>query len=77
MSREEPLYTSKPAAKSRWREDQIFPDRIELDSIPWGTVSVLLDDAKAVQVRPAGVIFDLFRGDYGLRQLLRARGQER
>jgi hypothetical protein len=69
---EEPIYRSKPTAKSLWREYRLYPDRIELDSIPWGTVRVPLDDVRAVHVRPPGVIFDLFRGDYGLGELLRA-----
>jgi len=69
---EEPLYTSKPTAKSLWREYRLFPDRIELDSIPWGTVRVPLHDVKGVHVRPPGVIFDLFRGDYGLGEIMRA-----
>ena len=69
---EEPLYRSKPTAKSLWREYRLFPDRIELDSIPWGTVRVPLADVKAVSVRPAGVVFDLFRGDYGLGELMRS-----
>ena len=66
MTQEEPLYTSQPTAKSLWREYRLFPDRIELDSIPWGTVRVPLGDVKAVHVRPPLVIFDRFRGDYGL-----------
>ncbi len=69
---EEPIYRSKPTARSLWREYRLFPDRIELDSIPWGTVRVPLEDVKAVHVRPPGVIFDVFRGDYGLGDLLRA-----
>ncbi|MBL8861029.1 MAG: hypothetical protein JNK02_03375 [Planctomycetes bacterium] len=69
---EEPLHRSKPTAKSLWQEYRLFPDRIELDSIPWGTVRVPLEDVKAVAVRPPGVIFDLFRGDYGLGELMRA-----
>jgi hypothetical protein len=69
---EEPIYSSKPTAKSLWREYRLFPDRIELDSIPWGTINVPLDDVKSVQVRPPVVIFDVFRGDYGLGDILRA-----
>jgi len=69
---DEPIYRSQPTAKSFWREYRLFHDRIELDSILWGTVRVPLDDVKSVQVRPPGVIFDVFRGDYGLGDLLRA-----
>ncbi|MBL8857616.1 MAG: hypothetical protein JNL28_03805 [Planctomycetes bacterium] len=68
----EPIYRSQPTKKSLWREYRLFADRIELDSIPWGTVRVPLSDVKAVSVRPPMVIFDLFRGDYGLGELLRA-----
>lgn len=69
---EEPICRSKPTAKSLWREYRLFPDRIELDSIPCGTVRVQLADVKAVSVRPAGVVLDLFRGDYGLGELMRS-----
>jgi hypothetical protein len=69
---EEPIYRSKPTAKSLWQEYRLFGDRIELDSIPWGTVRVPLEDVKAVSVRPPVVVFDVFRGDYGLGDLLRA-----
>lgn len=55
-----------------WREYRLFADRIELDTIPWGTVRVPLDDVKAVAIRPPLVVFDLFRGDYGLGELMRA-----
>lgn len=68
----EPLYRTRPSAKSLWREYRLFADRIELDTIPWGTVRVPLDDVKAVAIRPPLVVFDLFRGDYGLGELMRA-----
>lgn len=71
-SKDEPLYRSKPTAKSLWREYRLFGDRIELDSVPWGTVRVPLEDVKGVVVRPPVVIFDVLRGDYGLGDLLRA-----
>jgi len=67
----EPLYRTRPTAKSLWREYRLYADRIELDSIPWGTVTVPLSDVRDVSVRPAGVFFDLFRGDYPASQLLR------
>jgi len=69
---ETPIYSSRPNAKSLWREYRLFPDRIELDSIPWGKINVPLDDVKSVQIRPPVVIFDVFRGDYGLGDILRA-----
>ncbi len=66
------LYRTHPSAKSLWREYRLYADRIELDSIPWGKITVPLEDVRDVAVRPAGVIFDLFRGDYGLGDLMRA-----
>jgi hypothetical protein len=68
----EPIYRSRPTAKSLWREYRLYADHIELDSIPWGTIRVPLEDVKAVHVRPPMVIFDVFRGDYGLGDLMRA-----
>ncbi len=68
---EEPLYVSKPSVKNLWREYRLFADRLELETIPWGVVRVPLSDIKAVSIRPAGVIFDVFRGDYGLGELAR------
>jgi hypothetical protein len=68
----EPIYRSRPTAKSLWREYRLYADHIELDSIPWGTIRVPLEDVKAVSVRPPGVIFDVFRGDYGLGEIMRA-----
>ncbi len=68
----EPVYRSRPTAKSLWREYRLYADHIELDSIPWGTIRVPLEDVKAVHVRPPMVIFDVFRGDYGLGELMRA-----
>lgn len=69
---EEPRYRSKPHAKSLWREYRLFHDRIELDSVPWGTVRIPLEDVKGVAIRPPVVIFDVLRGDYGLGELMRA-----
>lgn len=66
---DKPLYTSTPSAKNLWREYRLYADRIELETIPWGLVRVPLSDVKAVSVRPAMVIFDVFRGDYGLAEM--------
>jgi len=66
-----PLYVSRPTLKSIWHEYRLYRDRLELDTHLWGTVRVPLTDVSAVSVRPAGVIFDLFRGDYGLKELVR------
>jgi len=68
---EEPLYVSRPTVKSLWREYRLFRDRLELDTIPWGLVRVPLTDLKAVAIRPPLVIFDVFRGDYGLGEMLK------
>lgn len=67
----EPLYLSRPTVKSVWQEYRVYPDRVELDMHLFGTVKVPLADISGVSVRPAGVVFDLFRGDYGLKELLR------
>lgn len=69
---DEPLYVSKPGARSLWREYRLYADRIELDTLPWGLVTVPLADVKGVAVRPPLVVFDVFRGDYGLREMMRA-----
>jgi len=68
---ESPLYTSRPTVKSIWQEYRVYADRIELDTLFFGTIRVPLEDVSAVSVRPAGVIFDLVRGDYGLKDMLR------
>lgn len=70
-SPEKPRFVSRPTIKSVWQEYRIFGDRLELDMHVLGTVRVPLEDISAVSVRPAGVIFDLLRGDYGLKDLLR------
>jgi hypothetical protein len=67
----EPLYRTEPTGKSLWREYRLYADRIELDSIPWGKITVPLSDVRGVSVRKPGVLFDLCRGDYPLNQLLR------
>jgi hypothetical protein len=72
MTSKEPIYRTQPTAKSLWREYRLYDDRIELDSIPWGKITVPLSDVRDVVVRPPMVVFDLFRGDYGLGDLLRA-----
>lgn len=71
-TRSGPLYVSEPTAKSLWQEYRLYADRIELDSHLFGTVTVPLDDVKNVALRPKIVIFDVFRGDYGLAELMRS-----
>ncbi len=68
---DEPLYLSKPTIECLWREYRLFADRLELDTVPCGRVIVPLSDIQAVSVRPALVIFDLVRGDYGLGELMK------
>jgi hypothetical protein len=70
--RAKPLYESKAAPRSLWQHYRLFPDRIELATWAFGTVTVPLDDVEKVSVRPPVVIFDVVRGDYGLGELLRA-----
>jgi hypothetical protein len=71
MSSEPPLYASRPCLKSVWQEYRIFPDHLELDLHLFGTIRVPLEDVTRVSVRPPGVIFDVVRGDYGLKDMLR------
>ena len=70
-SSDAPIYVSKPTIKSLWREYRLFADRLELDTVPWGRVVVPLTDIKAVSIRPALVIFDVLRGDYGLAEMMK------
>jgi hypothetical protein len=71
MAKEQPIYVSKPSAKSLWQEYRLYPDRLELEMHLYGPLSVPLKDISAISVRPALVIFDLVRGDYGLKDMLR------
>jgi hypothetical protein len=71
-AKERPIYVSKPTVKSLWQEYRVYADRLELDTLPWGTVRVPISDLKRVSIRPPLVIFDVFRGDYGLGEILRA-----
>lgn len=66
-----PLYVSRPTLKSVWQEYRVYTDRVELDMHLFGTLRVPLENVSAVSERPAGVIFDLLRGDYGLKDMLR------
>lgn len=66
-----PRYVTKPTAKSLWQEYRVYADRLELDSVPWGTVRVPFEDLQAVAIRPPLVVFDFFRGDYGVKELSR------
>jgi len=65
------VYVSKPQGKNIWQEYRVFADRIELDSKLWGTVTVPMDQVERVRVARPLVVFDLFRGELDLGDLLR------
>lgn len=71
MHADAPIYVSKPSAKNLWREYRLYADRLELDTIPWGLVRVPLSDLRSVSVRPPLVVFDVVRGDYGVKEMLK------
>jgi len=53
-----PLYKSKRTAKSLWQEYRIYRDRLELQSwLLFHTVVVPVNEIRAVEVRPSGVIW--------------------
>jgi hypothetical protein len=66
-----PLYVSQPSGKNLWREYRLYSDRLELESVPFGLVRVPLSDLRAVSIRPPIVVFDVFRGDYGLGDMIK------
>jgi hypothetical protein len=70
--REEPLHESKASAKNLWQNYRIFADRIELDLHVIGTIRVPFEAIERVVRRPPLVICDVFRGDYGLGELMRS-----
>ena len=52
------LYKSKCTAKSLWQEYRIYRDRLELQSwLLFHTVVVPVNEIRAVEVRPSGVIW--------------------
>ena len=67
----QPIYVSRPTARSLWQEYRLYPDRLELDLHLVGPIVVPLSDVSAVSMRPAVVFLDLVRGDYGLGDMLR------
>jgi len=71
MSSEQPIFVSKPTAKSLWQEYRLYPDRLVLEMHLFGPVTVPLSDVSGIALRPAGVIFDLARGDIGFKALMR------
>ena len=58
---EQPLYESRRMFRNLWQRYRVYADRIELRSCV-GTKVIPADDILDVEVRPAGVIGDLFRG---------------
>lgn len=66
-----PLYVSKTSGKNLWQEYRIHADRLEIDVLVLGTLRVPFEAVRGVAERPPGAVFDLGRGDYPLRDLLR------
>ncbi len=58
---EEPLYESRRLFRNLWQRYRIYGDRIEL-SLFGRAKTISADDLLGVEVRPAPVIGDLFRG---------------
>jgi len=58
---EEPLYVSRRLFRNLWQQYRIYCDRVELQSFP-GKKVLAAEDILNVDVRPAVVIGDLFRG---------------
>ena len=69
---EKPLHESKASAKNLWQTYRIFADRIELDLHVIGTIRVPFEAIEQVVRRPPMVVCDVFRGDYGLGEIMRA-----
>lgn len=59
--REEPLYESGRLFRNLWQKYLIYADRVELRSCG-GKKIITADDLLDVEVRPAPVIGDIFRG---------------
>jgi len=64
----EALYVSKPTVMSFWSSYRIYADRLELDTKLFGLIEVPFEHLERFEMRPPMVIFDLFRGDHGLKQ---------
>ncbi|MFH1717752.1 MAG: hypothetical protein ABIF19_10400 [Planctomycetota bacterium] len=58
---EEPLYISRRLFRNLWQQYRIYCDRVELQSFP-GKKVLPAEDILNIEVRPAVVIADLFRG---------------
>lgn len=70
MSDEQPIYVSKPTAKSVWQTYRLYPDRLVLEMHLYGPITVPLSDISSVTRRPACVVFDLIRGDLSFKELM-------
>jgi hypothetical protein len=69
-----PLYVSKRAARSLWLEHRVYPDRIEIETLCFGTMRVALTDIQNVTVRGPLSVLDLEAvvcGETGLLEMLR------
>ena len=69
-----PLYVSKRAAQSLWLEHRVYSDRVEIETLCFGTMRVALTDIENVTVRgPLNVldIEDVVCGNTGLLEMLR------
>ncbi|MHC4564478.1 MAG: hypothetical protein ACYTE3_01855 [Planctomycetota bacterium] len=62
---EEPLYESRRMFRNLWQQYRIYADRVELKLFGRARI-IYAEDIVDVEVRPAGVIGDLFRGAYSL-----------
>ncbi len=58
---EKPLYESRRLFRNLWQRYRVYADRVELRSF-FGKKIIPADDILDVEVRPSGVIGDLFRG---------------
>ena len=58
---EEPLYVSRRLFRNLWQQYRIYADRVELQSSS-GKKVLPAEDILNVEVRPAMVIADVFRG---------------
>jgi hypothetical protein len=47
-----PIYTSRCTLKSFWQEYRIFPDRLELDSLLFGTMKIPFEQIERYEVSP-------------------------
>ncbi|MEW6358113.1 MAG: hypothetical protein AB1696_17400 [Planctomycetota bacterium] len=62
-STSEPIYVSPRSARSLWQEYRIYPDRIELECrFALRTLVIPADEILEIEIRPAFVFGDLFRG---------------